>query len=376
MTGRSLAAICLAGLAGIAAANGCFNPKFQDAMPCSGIGDCPPGRTCAHEVCVACQAVEFCDGSVDDDCDGSVDEGCDCVDGTLKICGLEFCPGESLCVNGQWSSCEGARQPLPAEICDGVVDDDCDGSTDEFCPCQPVGVIEKTNCGPCHDGEQLCTPSGLGECQNESPRIECCKGDTRACNSCKTGTQTCTAAGRWGACNTADPIEKCNGIDDNCDGRVDEICPTCLVIPNILVHDMAPPLTGDAEFAGHGPDVTIITTYSIVGGTQVCAQVSVTMQETNGGTSLARKSGTACSAPAPGKIGAINSPNTTHMYRDDDTSAGGLWDFVTPKVGSGIGTIRCVGDTGGADICNGGANFTDCSKCEILSICPQVIYTQ
>lgn len=181
-------------------------------------------------------------------------------------------------------------------------------------------------------------------------------------------------------CSGAGPqTEVCNGVDDNCNGVVDDApqCQACLPIGDILVHDMTPPVAGDDEFAGHGPLVSIVTTYSISNGSngsKVCAQVVVTMQETGGGTSLARKTVPACSALAPGTIASVTSPNTTHSYIDNDTSAGGIWDFVSPMMNSGIASIRCVGDTGGADICNGGANFTDCSKCELLGVCPFVRY--
>lgn len=124
----------------------CAAKKFRAALTFN-FGDCPPGQTCAYNTCVACQAVEFCDGAVDDDCDGTVDEGCDCVDGKLKACGLEYCPSESVCVNGQWSSCEGARQPKP-EICNGLADEDCDGAIDNGCWCTPIGETRMTQCGP------------------------------------------------------------------------------------------------------------------------------------------------------------------------------------------------------------------------------------
>ncbi len=382
MKGKKTAAVCPMIFTAIVAAGGCFSPKYREALPCSGLDDCPPGQTCAYTTCVACQSIESCN-SVDDDCDGLIDEGgCECVDGDRMQCGLQACPGESTCANGEWGPCEGARQPHPDEICVNSVDDDCNGEADDGCPCKTIGEVLDTNCGPCQDGIQRCTSTGLGPCESASPKIDCCPADSRTCGTatgtCSTGTEACTAAGRWsGVCSGTGPQpEACNGLDDDCDESTDETpqCQACLPVGNILVHDMAPPAAGDDEFSGHGPFVRITTSYFIVGGgSQVCANVLVTMQETGGDASLARKPASACSEIAPGTIAEIMSENTIHTYTDDDTSAGGVWDEISPLTDS-IGSIRCVGDTGGADICNGGSNFTDCSKCELLNVCPYVKY--
>lgn len=330
----------------------CFSPQYPTGLPCegTGVGDCPPEQTCVAAVCVACTADEVCDGAIDDDCDGLADaeDGCACVDGAVQACGLAFCGGSQRCVNGAWAACEGERQPRAAEVCGDDVDDDCNGAADDGCPCEPGAV---KSCGVTEVGP------------------------------CTLGTEACTAGGQWsGVCNAVLPgIEECNGLDEDCSGTPDdtEVCQECLQIPDILVHDLTL-RGGDPEFAGHGPEVKIDTRYAISGG-RVCATVEVTMTETAGGetATVGRKLvEDQCSEIAPGNIAAIRSANTLHSYVDDDPSTGGVWDYVTPMPNSGIATIRCVGDTGGADICIGGNNFTDCSKCELLGVCVAVRYQE
>ncbi len=355
----------------------CFDPSYPQGLPCDAFTDCPPDQRCVDRVCARAETCadgavqpcgvggcladgtqicadgiwtacigatmpssEICDGVSDEDCDGVVDESptCECTSSEMRLCGIGMCPqdGSQSCINGQWGECIGATMPT-AETCDGVLDEDCDGNVDE------------------------------------SPCI-CISSTTRACGTCGTGTQTC-ASGVWGPCVGArEPAEECNGLDDNCNGAVDEsaACTACLNIGDILVHDLLLD-AGDREFAGHGPLVDIETTYSVSSG-RVCAQVTVTMRETSGGTTVGHQTASMCSAVAPGAIAAITTRNTVHSYTDNDPSTGGVWDFVTPSLNSGITTIRCVGDTGGDDICVGGGNFTDCSKCELLGVCAFVRY--
>jgi hypothetical protein len=162
-----------------------------EASAC-GIGECAAvgTKTCLpngtlEDTCIpGTPSAEVCEGSLDENCDGVVDDGCACTNGDTRPCGSdvgECSAGTETCVGGAWSGvCAGEIGPT-AEVCDNL-DNDCDGSTDE-------NLTRATTCG-------------IGECG-------------------ATGEETC-AAGTWGndTCTPGTPgIEVWfDGIDQNCDG--------------------------------------------------------------------------------------------------------------------------------------------------------------
>lgn len=112
--------------------------------------------------------------------------------------------------SGNGTSGGGACQPtvalgcVPEEVveaaCNGS-DDDCDGSVDEGCRCEPgavqscfLGAPSQRGVGACADGAQICLRSG-------------------------------ELSGRWGDCSggirPAD--EACDGLDNDCNGCVDDL---------------------------------------------------------------------------------------------------------------------------------------------------------
>jgi len=169
----------------------------------AGVATCLPDGT-GYGFCVASVSpiIEVCGDGLDNDCDGSVDNGCFCDPGTFSSC---VTPMLGACA---WGSAECAADgmgygfcmpttiPIP-ELCDDGVDNDCDGVVDNGCTCQPGTVITCDTGLPgfCAVGNSICLDDGSGY----SP---------------------CQVVNGPG-----DIAEMCNdGIDTDCNGLVDDGC--------------------------------------------------------------------------------------------------------------------------------------------------------
>ena len=143
-------------------------------------------------------SVELCDDLIDSDCDGVIDEDCimpgECVPNDIRICENACGRSEQRCVDGVYTSCQ-----MPVEeLCTTgqsveAEDEDCDGVVDE-------------GCGACDEGE------------------------SRACSTaCGMGTEYCRN-GSFQACDAPVPATEVCGdeFDNDCDERIDEDCADCI----------------------------------------------------------------------------------------------------------------------------------------------------
>jgi Notch-like protein len=147
---------------------------------------------------------EVCNGK-DDDCDGKSDEELTSVADAgcsfLGVCGGEGV-AKATCTAGKWlCSFETPDYQAGDELgrCD-VLDNDCDGKTDE-----DFGV----------DGSVVYTePDGGTATLGQACGVGACLG----------GKAVCAPDGQSLACTTADVAgpELCNGADDDCDGQTDD----------------------------------------------------------------------------------------------------------------------------------------------------------
>ncbi|MFH1099061.1 MAG: MopE-related protein, partial [Candidatus Uhrbacteria bacterium] len=208
------------------------------------------GTRCSAEAGVP--SVEVCDG-LDNNCNGEIDDGLGdgcCLPGSSRDCGINLgvCTvGQQACSDGRaWQDCSG-RGPS-AETCDGT-DQDCNGLTDDTpagCACvngttQTCSVTR----GVCRAGVQRCNNGAWSVCDGVLPTPETCNILDDDCdgatdedfpglgNDCgvgrgicaRVGTVICSADGRATLCSAVPgdaTDEICNGLDDDCDGAADE----------------------------------------------------------------------------------------------------------------------------------------------------------
>lgn len=138
---------------------------------------------------------ETCDG-VDNNCNGVTDEQCPCTAGDTRPCGTDegTCEqGVQTGSGGQWAILCDGETGTSADICDEL-DNDCDGEVDEL-------IANKGD---------ACTV-GQGECEAAGAYV---------CTQFGSGTECDAVAG------TPARNETCgDGLDNDCNGQVDDGCP-------------------------------------------------------------------------------------------------------------------------------------------------------
>lgn len=231
-----------------------------DMQPCdtddAGVGVCRAGnRYCTADGWTGCidsvvASPEVCNADLrDEDCDAAVDEGCACINGTTRRCGIDTGRCQSVlqtCASGAWPrACEeqaGVINPT-TEICNGGVDDDCDGVIDEGCACTN-GTMQAcgSTVGACRAGTQTCSSGMWGTCSGGTgPTTEVCNSSDDDCDgvidevagvgavcgtnqgTCRQGTQQCSGGALvCGGTYVGPAAETCNHLNDDCDSRIDE----------------------------------------------------------------------------------------------------------------------------------------------------------
>ena len=163
-----------------------LNGLLRTLLPClAALGLCVP----------ACTSAESSGGG-----DAGAGSGCS-PEGTIEACYPgpastheigECRDGSRTCQDGSWGACTGAVLPQ-SEVCGDLLDNDCNGVSDEGCPCQ-TGTTRACYTGP---------------------------AATRGIGICTDGQQTCVAEA-WSSECTGQvlPVAEvpCNGLDDDCDG--------------------------------------------------------------------------------------------------------------------------------------------------------------
>ncbi len=178
------------------------------------VGECRLGKQkCIDGAWSICQGAvnpsdEICFDSKDNDCDGKTDEDCECVDNQQEQCGTDkgICQtGTRTCITGIWSSCEGAVLPLPTEICNDNLDNNCNGETDEGC-----------RVATCFDKIQNQDEAGV-DCGGPCPACVAATCFDNIKNQNEAGVD---CGGPCPACKTEEPIKQ--NLDKDFDTLTDE----------------------------------------------------------------------------------------------------------------------------------------------------------
>ncbi len=206
-------------------------------------GVCGPGTTACSGNSIVCNqnvasSAEVCDG-LDNDCDTGTDEGNPggggaCFTGQLGNCaaGTNTCTGGALVCN--------PINPSSPEVCVNGIDEDCDGTADDNCPCAhsecTQGAALVNGCSACITAvctadPFCCTTAWDGICVGEV-WVECgsaacwsgcghnlCATGAALANNCDAATSNCVAT----ICAN-DPFCCSTSWDAQCVGEVTSFC--------------------------------------------------------------------------------------------------------------------------------------------------------
>ncbi len=119
---------------------------------------------------------------------------------------------------GKWGPCTGVVPPDPFEICNGNIDDDCDGKADMQDTLPPTNTVDWTYDGDSDGYADAKAPIKGKACQDVPP------------TSCAACDPSKWRLGNFPSkdCNDADADaypgakEWCNGLDDDCNGTIDD----------------------------------------------------------------------------------------------------------------------------------------------------------
>ncbi len=195
----------------------------------------------------------FCD-NLDNDCDGATDEDIKRSSNELGACTLNT----ETCIRGNYTR---DNIFVPAEdICGDIIDNDCDGQTDETCFCNAGENKEcgYNNVGECRLGTQICSDLKIWQgCTAILPVEEICDGKDNDCDGVVDDKQECCENNRIIQCFTEEcnvpGLQKCvNYVWTACSAQ----CTDIQIIPNLGINQTVNPILNSTRILPRQPNAT------------------------------------------------------------------------------------------------------------------------